>query len=246
MMRRYARSHFQPEVVSDNSDTDNRVSFELKTQSGKLVYRPTDSQLYTDFLRVIFELMLAFNTDEIDPIFRSGVRKVLKAYEGNDWGVFEGAEDDDEYDGRHGFSHVEDAIEEAKKLETANFVANNLPEVDTLTIKILSSDESDSDKISSAIEKETDFPPNQVHKIVNEHKPFNLAFEKAKKLYVSLRMLGVMLTIHPTLQTEVAANKKTAKKQAARSYRKTKRKKRMPVITGNERLNIDDAIISKQ
>ena len=176
-------------------ETEPNILFRLKTKSGTLSYSPSEDGNYTEFLRVIFDMLLAFNSGEVDPEFNLVMRKAFTAYENGE--SFDESDDTEESE----TDYVQFAIEKSKndsikREEIAKFVSE-IPQAEKMTMRILHADEDDLNDIEKVLAKNTDLPPNELHAVLHKRNFFTLPFEKAKDVYVQLRMLDVWLTFKP-------------------------------------------------
>lgn len=248
------------EELSDNSEQESDgISFQLKTAAGVLSYKPSEHSNYTDFLRLVFEMMVAFNSTDVDPEFKKVIKKALAAYEsGEDFDSDTDDDDDEDIDFVH--AALENAKDEAAKYEQGVQYVNSLPKSEKLTLKILQSESESTTpaRVEKILSKLTDLPPNVMHKVVRNNEPFSLPFEKASEVYVQLRMLGVILTVKATeddskkitTTKKVSAAKKSIKKSTAKSGRakartKTTRPTTKPILTGSEKLQTTVGIIKE-
>jgi hypothetical protein len=255
IMRRYRGLPTQQRTVSEDSEgwrprthfsDSDETSFNLKTASGVLSYKSNDNNSYTDFLRVSITMLLAFNANEIDPEFKKLMNRALSAYEHGDSLISEYSEDDEESD--FVAAAFANAQSEAAKMDEATKFASNLPEADEYRLQILSVESEDTSNIEGILSKRTDFPPPLVHDIVVESKPFVLPAEKAKEVYVQLRMLDVMVNIKvkteesTTSTVKKSAAKKVASKKGSATRKSTKAKN--SDLTGLEKLPRTEGIIA--
>lgn len=228
------------------SDSDE-TSFNLKTASGVLSYKSNDNNSYTDFLRVSITMLLAFNANEIDPEFKKLMNRALSAYEHGDSLISEYSEDDDE-EVDFVAAAFANAQSEVAKMDEATKFTSNLPKADEYKLQILSVESEDTSNIERILSKRTDFPPPLLHDIVSESKPFVLPAEKAKEIYIQLRMLDVMVNIkskteEPTISTvKKSAAKTVASKKGSATRKSTKSKN--GDLTGLEKLPRTEGIIA--
>ncbi len=252
-------------------DTYDGVHFALKTNAGTLSYKPSEYSNYTDFLRVIFEMSLTFNSVEVDPEFKKVMKKAFAVYEGTE--EFNDEDDDEESDHSESgdIDFVPDALEnarnEAEKWEKGVKYVKSLPKSETLTLKILqaSSESTNTRTVEKLLMKMTDLPPNIMHAVIHNHQAFSLPFEKASNVYVQLRMLGIPLTVKSddiettAITIQKSAAKRSIKKSASnRSIKKTSTKKKVsakkrsantktkPALTGSEKIRAEIGIIENQ
>jgi hypothetical protein len=256
---------------SEHNSDSNGVKFQLQTEAGILSYKPSDYSNYTDFLRVVIEMMLAFNSSEVDPEFKKIIHKAFEFYETGETFDDDSEDSDDESYSDSINSSLKKAREEAAQYEQGAKYISSLPKSDTLTLKILQAESefADSSRVEKILSKLTDLPPNLMHAVVRKNEPFSLPFEKAAEIYIQLRMLGVILTVKsvdatvkkskesPSKKTvttkKASAAKKSVKKATAKSGRgrvvakKTIRNKIniKPTLTGSEKLRTTVGIIQE-
>jgi hypothetical protein len=212
-----------PDTTKSASSEEGSISFTLKTATGTLSYKPTDYSNYTDFLRVVIELSLAFNPGEIDPEFKKCMKRAFEAYEnGEDFDEEYDNSDSDEYDFVP--AAIENARHEAANYEKSVQYINALPKSETLTLKILqpNSEFTKTRDVEKILSKMTDLPPNVMHEVVHNNQSFTMPFEKASEVYVQLRMLSIPLTLKSGT-SEVQASKTTTKSAAKKSTRSIKK-----------------------
>jgi hypothetical protein len=215
--------------------------FSLKTCAGILQYKAGSETSYTDFLRVVFEMTLSFNGSEVDPEFKKVIHRALKAYEYGDSDA--SYEDGDEEDEREDFvaAALEIARKESEKCLEADEVTSNLPDAENFKLRILSVESDDTSNIERIFSKKTDMPPPQVHDIIHNRKEFTLPADKAKDLYVQLRILDVVLSIRPDDEKSLSKQSMTTKKGAAAKTTVASRKTnaaraKVCEVTGREKL----------
>jgi len=216
--------------------------FILKTPAGVLSYKADEYSSYNDFIRVIFEMLLAFNGSEIDPLLKKVYQHAMEAYEA---GYFD--DDDDDDDDEIGHS-LQNAQSEKVKFEEATKFISNLPKTEKLNLKLLHHELFDKSNIKRTLSKFPELPSNKIDAIINNNATFTLPFDKATELYVQLRMMGIILTIKPnTTKTNTikkSAAKSTVKQKRASTKTTTKAgkaDKKLP--TGNETLAKNDGLI---
>lgn len=237
------------------------MSFALKTDAGTLSYKPNVNGNYTEFLRVTIEMMLAFNSSEVDPEFKKVLKRAFLAYEnGEDFGD---DDDDDDEDLDFVATALSSAQDEAEKYEKGVQYINSLAKSDSLTLKILQSHSENitPSRVEKLIEKLTDLPPNILHSVVHNAMPFTLSFEKASEVYTSLRMLDIPITVKSgddksSSTKKASASKKTTKqilvkkssttkKASAKKTTKHSNTKTGKTLTGSERLQTTVGIIQE-
>lgn len=248
-----ANTNIRTYIEKNNMNNDNNICFNLKTAVGVLSYKSNDCDNYTNFLRVVIEMLLAFNSSELDPQFIKLLRRALNNYNGMD-SLTDDVENDDLYDDTDVESdEIELARQQAFKMDEANKLITNLPKTDTLQLRILSVEDSKSllfnfFHIEKIISKYTDLPPNEIHEILHNHQEFILPYDKATELYIQLRMLDVMLTIKNVNNVEEnVPAKNTAAKKSSKIKQKLnttiKKDSKTYKITGLENLKTTDGII---
>lgn len=258
MMRRY-NTHTPQRSLSEDSErwkaagysSSDETSFSLKTSSGVLNYKSNDTNSYTDFLRVSITMLLAFNASEIDPEFKKVISKALSIYE--DGGSFNSEYTDEEDDEDEDFVAyaLSNAKTEAAKYEEAAKFASTLPESEEYKVQILSIESGDDSNIERILAKQTDLPPPVVHDAVNNNKPFVLPAEKAKEVYIQLRMLDVFVNISvvgnspskPEQTVKKSAAKTTSRKGSA-TRKSASRSSSTKELTGLEKLPRTEGIIT--
>lgn len=225
-----------------NSSADDEIVFMLKTPAGVLSFKPSNTDEYTHFVQVVVEMLLSFNSSNIDPMLKRAIRKALFDFENGD--VDENDEDEEEFDSDE-LDFLGSALKVAKdegiKAEEAQKYVTSLPKTEKLSLKILSTDEDNEKRVERALNKYADLPPPLLDKVIHAHQSFSLPFEKAAELYIALRIMDVMLTIKSTDD-----NKKPVTKQASAAKTKADRKGKRPasaikraksLLTGNEKID---------
>lgn len=265
MMRRYSTSTSQEkaESISENSerwgnymkDSDDETSFSLKTPSGVLSYKSNDNNSYTDFLRVSITMLLAFNSNEIDPELKKVMNLALQAYENGDTLTTEFDPDDDEEADFVAMAFA-NAKSESDKFDVATKFASNLAKADNYKLQILSLESEDASNIERILGRQTDLPPPVLHDAINNQKPFVLPADKAKEAYVQLRMLDVFVNIKPvsdenseTKEKDTTIKKSAAKKVTSKKTSTNKKSAKRTVncktdVNGSEKLSRSSGIIT--
>lgn len=205
-------------MPAQNSSNEPNVSFTLRTEAGNLRFEQSEHSSYTDFVRVAVQMLVAFNGEEIDRELKRALERALHTYDHH--GSFLNEDDDDDQEERdflqeHLRQQIElsQAIQQAKNDDEARKYVTNLPPSQNLTLRILAFDDSDQEQVENYLSKFTDLSPPVIHSVLREGQTFDLPADKAKELYVQLRILDVVLTIktpnemqnHPHTKKGVAA-----------------------------------------
>lgn len=220
------KNNIKNTLDTSNIEVSEFVEFNLKTMNGVLSYKSPDANNYTMFIRLIIEMLLAFNTKELDRNLIKTLKKALVAYDiGDDPFEFDFNDisgDSDwfksnaEQEEKQNFIRTEEAL---KFLET-------LPDSDSFDLQILHYDLSDAYLIDRVLSTNTNFTPFEIHKLIHDKKIFSLKSEQAKNIYLELRKIEVYLKIEPTNQKidkqasiafKSAAKVKLNKKKPSRS-----------------------------
>lgn len=229
------------------------LSFTLKTSSGTLSYNGQEYANYTDFVRIVIQLLLSFDL-EVDEDFASSIKAAISGYDSdkcesgfdNDFVIFKGTNEIEEEKVRS---------EQARK--EANERVSSLPSKGNLQLQILSLTNENPSKnwekkgdVASILNHQANLPPDELFDAANSQKPFCLPAAEAKKVYVALRELGVVLSIKEANQ--ITTKKKMVAKKRSRLVRKTgqfKKNSKKPNIapfrelTGKEKLSIRSGLI---
>lgn len=217
-------------AVAQNTSQEG-VKFTLRTEAGELSFSQSQDGSYTDFLRVALEMLLAFNGTDIDSDFKRIMQRALLAYEnGEDLDVDE--ERDFLQDAIQNQIAFNEAQNQSTKFEEASKYAVKLPASDSYALRILSFDEDDKQRLVDMILKHTDLLPNFIQDAIQNGKSFVVPAEKAKELYIQLRMFDVILTIK-------VPDKSPPKKTTA----KTSKSKNNEDDLSTKTLSVEDGII---
>lgn len=234
--------------VSSRANRAEDTEFTLKNSDGHLSYKHSDDGNYTNFLCISIQMLLAFNSSEIDPAFRKLINDAIKSY--NNGEISDLSDDEIIEECEKEFDIVRDAIDRAKdqtqKTKEADKFIISLPKTESVKLRILYIPSELEDQVKKILQKTKEFSNENILSFMTKGEQFMLPFEVATELYKKLRILGAVLAIKPDKIEELTSKEKSSVKikhlKTKQANKVIKKQIELKTLTGLEKLPCQDSL----
>ena len=190
-----------------------KASFKLETSSGSVSFTPTETSDYTEFMVNLMNMVLAFNSHELEPTFCKIMKTALYAYSNGE--EFEEdvelhpdvhrSEYETEFDEKEDliFLELEEISNLSKEIERATKKIKELPKDQDLKFQILSLEEEVMPHVRALLASACSKSELEVEPLYLQAEPFVLSYNEGVKLYASLRNHNCYVSIIPDEQASL-------------------------------------------
>lgn len=227
-------NNIKSKKMNDNPLNQENIpnGFYLKTSAGCISFKADDKEDYSNFIRNVIEILISFNTSDIDTVLSYNIKKAIELTNNNN--TFDDILDDvfdelEEYDNIRSVENIKEE-KEKKRTEAIDYVSN-LPSSYDFKITILPDGNNENELIENIIKEKctSKFSSNQLKNIIENRTPIILSQNEALDLYIELRINDIFVHILPfnKKDNEIKKNKKITKS----------------IITGKEKIPVNIGII---